>query len=659
MLREQALMSLDIRIHGDNVVEADRMLTMIAAALDGRIRRSGGSGRLPRYVIESDHVDVDATLLSGFGRWGVDLAAAIAARVGGVREAPDAYVTLVSDGHEEVILAVEFSSALPAGNQAWQRAGRAMTLARAGIPYLYVTDIGGLELGVRRRAKASRFPNPIVPFSFVTASRSFETICCAVYQAGPSTPAEIRQSFSEIYGSDEALHIVRGLLTQEDSEAEIEALHQKGLQMTRLLSAARARSDTLRGEQWDDLLSAYTSEGPAAWFARQDTSWSKKSAGKVAATDTYTRLTHALSDVAKPIGAGSIPIAVLPSGELTALAHRVNSIYNGSASQLAEWLQSADRDVGLILVTGFKPAGDDSRPDRGLLPLARMILGEETPLLTIVSGPAKPAQWPQVFSAPETAAATNGLWEAVLKLSDFVWIDSTTARAAFAARVLRTPPPELVPETFEIDPNMPAPSEHDVDAALHVLFTEGDRSLAFEGMCNPPGGDWSGLRLRTDGATHIWTSLPRVSGPRGKRPDHVIQFFGEPDVLLAIESKQQSRLLEKGIGDRLVNYTRSLIDRYAPVATLKDEHWEPGSAHWKEGQRITVISGVAFVGDGTKDFEAVISNKAADVVIAYEPGSSGSDTLHVAVRDQFELLANVMEKLGTTAIGIEVQIHTF
>ena len=45
-------------------------------------------------------------------------------------------------------------------------------------------------------------------------------------------------------------------------------------------------------------------------------------------------------------------------------------------------------------------------------------------------------------------------------------------------------------------------------------------------MCNPPGGDWSGVTLLDfgSGAEYRWTSLPRVSGKDGKRPDHVIEF---------------------------------------------------------------------------------------------------------------------------------------
>lgn len=86
---------------------------------------------------------------------------------GGVlRESADAILTRFSDDTESPILAIEFCSALPAGNQAWQRSGRAYSMAKAGIPYLFITELGGFELSVDRKKKAARLPNPAVPYSY-------------------------------------------------------------------------------------------------------------------------------------------------------------------------------------------------------------------------------------------------------------------------------------------------------------------------------------------------------------------------------------------------------------------------------------------------------------------------------------------------------------
>ena len=90
--------------------------------------------------------------------------------------------------------------------------------------------------------------------------------------------------------------------------------------------------------------------------------------------------------------------------------------------------------------------------------------------------------------------------------------------------------------------------EDDVDTGIHFLFSHLLHKVCFEGMCNPPGGDWSGLSIYYGDYEVRWLSLPRVSEEvNGKRPDHVLELFGVFDrpVLLSIESKEKSSNLEK------------------------------------------------------------------------------------------------------------------
>lgn len=95
----------------------------------------------------------------------------------------------------------------------------------------------------------------------------------------------------------------------------------------------------------------------------------------------------------------------------------------------------------------------------------------------------------------------------------------------------------------------------------------------FEGMCNPPGGDWSGLsaiNFRT-GSEYRWTSLPRVSAVGGKRPDHVVLFDteGENFTLLAIESKDVPSKIADNLGPRLTTYIEQLSET-PPIAVKKN-----------------------------------------------------------------------------------------
>ena len=53
---------------------------------------------------------------------------------GVIREAPDAIISEVKFGKEHPLLAIEYSGALAAGNQAWQRNGRAYSSGLAQDP---------------------------------------------------------------------------------------------------------------------------------------------------------------------------------------------------------------------------------------------------------------------------------------------------------------------------------------------------------------------------------------------------------------------------------------------------------------------------------------------------------------------------------------------
>ena len=153
-----------IRIHGDNIIECERSLSLLSKAIDKTPKFITGSPVwMPMFMLGTIQVD----LLSGHGRWGVDLANVLSEHGGVLRESADSYFTEIKDGNETILFALEYCSALPAGNNAWQRNGRALSSALAGIPYLYLAEIGGVELDENRKIKAPRFPNPVVPFSYL------------------------------------------------------------------------------------------------------------------------------------------------------------------------------------------------------------------------------------------------------------------------------------------------------------------------------------------------------------------------------------------------------------------------------------------------------------------------------------------------------------
>ncbi|MEZ4903938.1 MAG: hypothetical protein R2822_20420 [Spirosomataceae bacterium] len=52
-------------------------------------------------------------------------------------------------------------------------------------------------------------------------------------------------------------------------------------------------------------------------------------------------------------------------------------------NELANTIEKKNKPLIVVWVTGFKPRGDDSRPDRGLVPLARMLFGNDIDILTM------------------------------------------------------------------------------------------------------------------------------------------------------------------------------------------------------------------------------------------------------------------------------------
>ena len=228
--------------------------------------------------------------------------------------------------------------------------------------------------------------------------------------------------------------------------------------------------------------------------------------------------------------------------------------------KFAQWLSNIDEPLIVVWITGFKPRGDDSRPDRGLVPLARMLFGAQAHVLSIVYGPGKKEMWDKLQESPATLASQNGLWEAVINLSDAIFADSVNLKnnplSFLLSRNTRTSKSRV---TF---PKVDQPlyfSEQDVDTVIHSLFARHEEEKVFEGLCNPPGGDWSGVSVFDFQSEEEfrWTSLPRVSGA-DKRPDHVIQFFESgSNFLLAMESKDGASKIESEVGKRLRAYPKN------------------------------------------------------------------------------------------------------
>ena len=596
-------------IHGDNIVECERTLHLVRLALadeESSMRGPAGSPTNPsfRFLLNGGRRTFDFVFFPGFGRWNVDIRHMIRDRGGIIREAPDVIVSEVTSGHEDPLIAMEYSGALSAGNQAWQRSGRAYSIGLARIPHLYVAELGGYELDETRARKAPRLPNPAVPFSYVSYSSYLDTPVLPAFVPNPGIDEDAKALFGPVMGEDELVEYIRIAILNEDSQETTEALQEKALTFVQRLASSGRRGRTLTPDQWAKAYQAARSGSKNALisYLLKETSlrWSKKASIK-SLTTSASELMRIAGKLSIGLTSSELPMCLIPTGNRRVLAEEIARLHIELSSEFLDWLRNEEPLV-ICWVMGFKPRGDDARPDRGLPPFTRMLVGPDADMLTVVYGPAPAAHWSLLLENPRDLASRNGLWEAILVTSDAILADSATdnvtthgllkahwehaGTSTTAESMLVTPRPERI-------------GEHDVDTVIHTIFARLGETQVFEGLCNPPGGDWSGISLLTlDRRTKLrWLSLPRVSGIDAKRPDHVLQLFGlgGKPIILAIESKETANSLETRIGPRLTSYVSSLLESPASI------EWDSMTGTWShsaqllETQDFQLASATAFL----------------------------------------------------------------
>jgi len=657
-------------IHGDNIVECERTVALVASVLGDStslIRVPDGSPLCPTFRAEGlgTSSEVVFTCFPGFGRWDQDIIQHVRDRGGSLREATDAILTGIDDGSETPLLGIEYCGALPAGNQAWQRCGRAYSFGLAGVPFLYVAELGGYELDSLRARKAARLPNPAVPFSYICHSNACATPVLPVFTASPGADTASRDAYESVIGEQELASIVRAIIVGEPYGDFLRTLEEKVLNFVRTRAASSRRNCTLSPDMWSDAFEAVAQGTSLSDFLleRPPISWSKTAYIK-GLTSTARDLMAAASQYAVGLTSSDLPMCLVSPDMRPGFAKEVASLYPELPREFSKWLGQRE-PLAICWVMGFKPRGDDARPDRGLPPMTRMLIGPGCDMLTVVYGPAPSASWSMLMNDPGGLAERNGLWEAILEPSNALLVDSATDEVTshgFLRRHWETQTDSRHAATVLVSPRPTRYGEQDVDTALHVCLCRlGQAHGVFEGMCNPPGGDWSGISLLTeDRATELrWMSLPRVGGKHAKRPDHVFQLFeiAASPVLLIIESKELPRAVEARIGPRLKAYLSDLLATPASVERPAD-----GQDVWSHSERqlstddLILCSAVAFLGAPAGELASFGARTDADIMIALEVSTDGTSCcLRLHPRSATgELVAGLMQTLPLEDFGFEL-----
>lgn len=637
------------RVHGDNIVECERIIKLIVDEVNPYSLQYDVIAPSTLQINIKFHYlgvsyDWGFELLPGFNkynriRWPKNIFDILKSNGSFLDETPDAIITSVCNNIETVLCAIEFCSALQAGNQAWQRSGRAFSIGRTGCHYLYIVDFVKYELDpITRERMDLRYPNAAVPYSYISFSRLSNNFVAQVYVRSEEFDKK-RDTSLESFDEDNfgekdlAAYLIKRLAGLDTSNEQYSIL-KKNFNVVQFLSEKSNKLSSLSPTQWKEINSY---EGNIVDYSTNNVKFNfhktiaaKSQHGKSSA---FLELVDTFS-----IGLASrdFPAGIIPASARKNFCRELSRIYPNIDKAVLKSIACKEDNLILCIIKGFKPRGDDNRPDRGILPLVAMLSSINSEIMTFIYGPVLSRNFNLLLKNPLSLAETNGLWKAILGLSNYLLLDVpilngdySDAEVLLDTSSLKSQITELVSTSHLSQNSFPAvPNsyhEDDVDTGIHYTFSCLFRDQTFECLCNPPGGDWSGISIIDKGIEKRWLSLPRVSEEiDGKRPDHIIELFNifDKPLLLSIESKEKSSDLETDVGTSLINYIKHLMN-YVPNVEMDK------SLRWKQSKSIVkfndykALSAAAYLKKDAQDHSAVFNNTNCDMLFVMTPEQDG------------------------------------
>ncbi|GHU64238.1 hypothetical protein AGMMS49983_09520 [Clostridia bacterium] len=675
------------RVHGDNIVECERVISYITRnAVVHSFSKTLSSLACLTVDLDFEYAGTRNTwsieMFPGFSkdnrsqRWQSNIFDALKANGSFLDETPDVVVTNVDNGKETVLFAIEFCSALQAGNQAWQRSGRAYSIGRTTCPYIYIVDFVKYELDSEtRERKALRFPNPAVPFSYISFSKQTGGFVAQAYVQAEEfrITDKVFESFDSEWFSEQLVcdFIFEKMLGVSTAQTELKIL-ENNFSVVTFLTSRGSGANSFTVDDWQaifdtdaDILEYSKDKTDGFNFAKKVSQKSQTEAGKIGEFSSLIR------DLSVGVASKDLPFGLLPSDKISAFVGKLKEIYPAIASEF-DVLNSISEDCLVCMIKGFKPRGDDNRPDRGILPLVAMLTSEKVYVLSYIYGPLIERNYRLLLSDPIRLSEISGFWRAFLSLSDFLLLDAPLLNTSETINkfidnrdvkqryITQGQTGEFVIPAIS---NIPiAYHEDDVDTVLHYMFSY-LLDNTFEGMCNPPGGDWSGLSVRLNDCEYRWLSLPRVSNA-SKRPDHVAELF-IPDskpILFVVESKERGNDLETDIGVGLKGYLHWLMNFSPSVSKSAGGEWEDTDENI-DVESFEFISAGAFINDSRYDNQRILKNSKCDLLFLFTPDETNGFW-------KIEILANVesqeadkikrilLEQLACEDDGIFITVST-
>ena len=413
-------------------------------------------------------------------------------------------------------------------------------------------------------------------------------------------------------------YIILSFSRQDTSSIEEVMLH-KNLEMVKFLSPERnslKAAKEFSKEDWEEI---YTSNASVVEYSYKKGLNFKKIIQKKSLTQSSkTNLFNNLvTKYATGVASEGLPFGVIARNKRAEFTDKISNLYDLKEESLS-FLKNDSTELLICIVKGFKPKGDDNRPDRGVLPFLTMLTSDKYEILSYIYGPMSKNSIDLFRNNFEQLAKQSGFWNVFLSMSDAILLDVPILKDTqdntvafqitqdFKNKQLSTL--ERSPIKFNkisIIPN--SVHEDDVDSAIHTLFTSLPENICFESSCNPPGGDWSGISIRHNDYVYRWLSLPRAP-KMVKRPDHILELSaGSKMYLLIIESKDYPNdiLREGDLNKGLKDYLKRLIE-FPPSAIYSehDQKWKPNNDYdfLVSIENFQMISAAAYINKSNIDF---------------------------------------------------------
>lgn len=618
---------LHYRVYGDNIVECIRIIKMIKNNSFENFQEKLSLVNQMSSIITlfNNNYELSFEMVPGFEksnkkRWKDNILNNYK-NIGSILdETADAFITKIDKDIETILCVIEFCSALQAGNQAWQRSGRAYSCARTKIPYFYIIDLPKYELNPTTRERlALRFPNCIVPYSYISYSKIHDTTTYVLIKKSQeyneNDPAFNGYDMSTIFDDKEFGNYLLYLILGKSTKNFVERIKIKNSNFVNFLAPCENdysytgdEINNLNPEQLANSIIANNKKFPF-----------RKKIAKKSISGKLNDLHSIIQKYCLGIFSSDLPFGIIEKSNLKQFVDDCSKLYPLN-KEIEEELLNKEYLV-ITMIKGFKPGGDDNRPDRGILPLIRMLFGEQAPVLTILYGPLLKTNYKLLISNLSKLSKSNGLWQTIIELSNYLLFDCPIIKEnenksgfiVFQSNLpiltniqYSFPKLDLTPQNFR---------EDDIDSLFYLLFLY--ESEAFYGICNPPGGDWSGLSLIFNNIEYRWLSLPRVSDD--KRPDHVIEFDvnSQKPFLLIMESKERAIDLEDNIGYRLLNYVKWLLSSI-PNVEYAEDLWK------KSNRRISFdnfqpITCGSFISTISIDYSNLLNSSNCDIIYSCIP----------------------------------------